>query len=70
MLIKLPGSISVKDPVYDTYATQYQAKTPAGKAFYLFAYLLPGIIAYVLVNIEPVHRYLSAVLGLKGYNFQ
>jgi uncharacterized protein len=62
--------ISVENPTYDKYAKEFQAKTPMSQAFYLFAYLLPGIVAYILVNIEPVHRFLSGVFGLKGYDFQ
>jgi len=62
--------ISVDNPTYDAYAEKYQAKTPISQALYIFAYLLPGIVAYLLVNIEPVHQFLSNSLGLKGYNFQ
>ena len=62
--------ISVDNPVYDKYAEKFQAKTLIGRIFYISAYLLPGIIACSLVNIEPVHRYLSGVLGLDGYKFQ
>lgn len=63
-------SLAVDNPSYNAFALKYQAKTPRSKGFYLFAYLLPGIVAYVLVNIEPVHRYLSDLFGLKGYDFQ
>ncbi len=62
--------LSVNNPTYDKYAEKYQAKTPISQALYIFAYLLPGMVAYLLVNIEPVHRFLSGLLGLKGYNFQ
>lgn len=62
--------VSVYNPTYDAYAEKYQAKTPIAKALYLFAYLLPGIIAYVLVNIERVHQFFTSVPGLQGYNFQ
>lgn len=62
--------ISSENPTYDAYAAKYQAKTPLSKALYIFAYLLPGIVAYVLVNIEPVHRFFSNALGLEGYQFQ
>ena len=62
--------ISVDNPTYEAYAKKYQAKTPISKALYIFAYLLPGMLAYLLVNIEPVHRILSSSLGLEGYNFQ
>jgi membrane protease YdiL (CAAX protease family) len=62
--------IAIDNPTYDKYAAKFQAKTPRSRLFYLFAYLLPGIVAYFLVNIEPVHRFLSGALGLEGYNFQ
>lgn len=62
--------ISVDNPTYEAYAEKYQARTLLGKALYIFAYLLPGIVAYLIVNIEPVHRFLSSSLGLEGYNFQ
>jgi uncharacterized protein len=64
------GFMSVENPTYDKYAKKFQAKTPRGKAFYISAYLLPGVLAYILVNIEPVHRFFSDILGLDGYNFQ
>ena len=62
--------ISVDNPTYDKYAEKFQAKTPTGRIFYISAFLLPGAMAYSLVNIEPVHRYLSGVFGLDGYKFQ
>ncbi|MEY4540478.1 MAG: hypothetical protein RLZZ306_2235 [Bacteroidota bacterium] len=62
--------ISVENPTYDRYAKDFQAKTPISRVLYIFAYLLPGVVAYILVNIEPVHRFLSDLLGLKGYTFQ
>ncbi len=62
--------ISVVNPIYEEYSLKYQAKTPLSKSLYIFAYLLPGIVAYLLVNVEPVHRFFSSSLGFKGYNFQ
>jgi uncharacterized protein len=62
--------VSIDNPVYDAYAAKYQAKKPISKVLYLFAYLLPGIVAYVLVNIEPVHHFFSSLPYLEGYNFQ
>jgi len=62
--------ISVDDPTYKEYTERYQAKTPISKALYLFSYLLPGIVAYLLINVEPLHRFLSSALGLEGYDFQ
>lgn len=68
--VKRIGFFSVENASYDKYAKEYQAKTPMSQAFYLVAYLLPGLVAYTLVNIEPVHQFFSAIPGLGGYNFQ
>ncbi|MCA6453282.1 MAG: CPBP family intramembrane metalloprotease, partial [Chitinophagaceae bacterium] len=60
----------VENQTYDEYSLKYQAKTTVSKFLYIFAYLLPGVVAYFLVNIKPVHDFLSDALGFKGYNFQ
>jgi membrane protease YdiL (CAAX protease family) len=52
-----------KDAVYDYYSAKYQAKTAVGKLVYLSFYLLPGILAFVVVNIEPVFRREMALTG-------
>ncbi len=70
MQVSLRNLISVDNPTYNEYADKYQAKTPLSRTLYIFAYLLPGIVAYILVNIEPVHYFFSSLLGLKGYDFQ
>ena len=62
--------LSIDNQTYDLYAERYQAKTIQSKAFYLFAYLLPGILAYIFINIQPVHHFFSGLPGLQGYNFQ
>ncbi len=62
--------MSVENQTYDRYAEKFQAKTPMNKALYILAYLLPGVVAYTLVNIESVHRLLSSLLGLEGYDYQ
>ena len=67
---RLMKFILVNDSIYDKYAEKYQAKTTISKVLYLLAYLLPGFVAYSLVNIEPVHRFLSESIGLDGYNYQ
>ena len=38
---------------YDQYEAAYQAKTVSGKATYLFLYVLPGVLAFVCINVEP-----------------
>jgi uncharacterized protein len=62
--------LSVENPTYDKYSHQFQAKTLFGKIFYIAAYLIPGLVAFFFVNIEPVHRFLSNLFGFKGYYFQ
>lgn len=49
-----------EDTEYDTFVDQHQARTPLAKSFYLFMHLLPGLLAYMLINVPPVHA-----LGLK-----
>lgn len=61
---------NVRDEAYSRYSREHQAKTPGGRIFYLAAYLIPGMAAFALVNVEPVHKALSGALGLTGYTFQ
>ena len=61
---------NVRDEAWSRYSEEHQAKTPGGRIFYLAAYLIPGVAAYALVNVEPVHNALSSALGLTGYTFQ
>jgi uncharacterized protein len=58
------------DPEYDAWVQRYQAKRLAGKFFYLFMHLLPGILAYVLINIPVVHAVALRLTGLSDYMFQ
>lgn len=59
-----------EDAVYDKYAYAYQAKSTRAKVVYLVLYLLPGILAYVLINIEPVFRAQLYLSGLSARNLQ
>ena len=52
-----------EDAVYDYYSAKYQAKTPMGKLAYLSLYLLPGILVFIVVNIEPLFRWEMALTG-------
>jgi uncharacterized protein len=58
------------DAEYDTLVQQYQAKTPLGKFFYLFMHVLPGLLAYVLINIPLVHAAALRFTGLSDPMFQ
>jgi hypothetical protein len=58
------------DVEYETLIQQYQAKTLAARFFYLFMHLLPGILAYVLINIPSVHAAALRLTGLSDPIFQ
>lgn len=62
--------INVNDEVYKQYSERFQAKTLTNRLMYIIAYLLPGVLAYLIVNIKTVHDFLSTTLGFEGYNFQ
>jgi len=55
-----------EDAVYDGYNLAYQAKTPLAKLIYLLLYFLPGIVAFLVVNIEPLFRVEMAFTGLSA----
>jgi CAAX protease family protein len=59
-----------EDPIYDGYASTYQAKSTPAKVVYLVLYLLPGILGYVLINIGPVFRTQLHLTGLSSRNLQ
>jgi membrane protease YdiL (CAAX protease family) len=59
-----------EDPVYDGYASRYQAKSASAKAIYLLLYLLPGALAYFLCNVEPVFDAVARLSGLSPRNLQ
>jgi membrane protease YdiL (CAAX protease family) len=58
------------DPVYDRYASTYQAKSRSAKIIYLLLYLLPGTVAYVFINVGPVFRAELALTHLSAKNLQ
>jgi uncharacterized protein len=70
MKAKIINLLLVENPTFNHYSTNYQANTTLSKALYLFAYLLPGILAYLLVNIDTIHSFFSSMPFLGGYNFQ
>jgi hypothetical protein len=55
-----------EDVVYDHYAAVGQAKTPPTKAFYLFMHLLPGVLAWALVNLKSIYDAELRLTGLPG----
>src|SRR5258707_6779812 len=58
------------DAEYDTLVQRYQAKTLPGKFFYLFMHLLPGLLAYVLINVPLVHAAALRLTDLSDPMFQ
>src|ERR1700674_3748860 len=59
-----------KDAAYDQYEAAYQAKTVSGKATYLFLFVLPGVLAFVCINAEPLFRAQLAFTGLSARYLQ
>jgi hypothetical protein len=59
-----------EDATYDQYEADYQAKTVSAKVIYLFLYLLPGVLAFVCINLEPVFRAQMAFTGLSARYLQ
>jgi hypothetical protein len=59
-----------EDAAYDQFESAYQAKTVSAKAIYLFRHLLPGIVAFVCINMEPIFRAQMAFTGLSARYLQ
>jgi hypothetical protein len=59
-----------EDAVYERYQSAYQARTTLAKATYLFLYLLPGIVAFVFINVGPLFRAQMAFTGLSARYLQ
>jgi hypothetical protein len=53
------------DPEYEALVQKYQATTLVGKLFYLFMHVVPGLLAYRLINVPPVH---AAGLRVTGWS--
>ena len=54
-----------EDAPYDAFVEKYQARTMGGKLFYLFMHLMPGLLAFGLINVPLVH---AAGLRLTGWS--
>jgi hypothetical protein len=52
------------DPEYDSFVDRYQAKTLGSKIFYLAMHFVPGLIAYLLINVPPVYHFALRATGL------
>lgn len=58
------------DADYTYYETHYQAKRLPTRLFYLSIYLLPGLLAYVLINVRFVYEAGLRLTGLTGPVYQ
>jgi len=58
------------DPAYTAAVAQYQATTPSSKAINLLLHLLPGVLAYALINVATVHAAGLALTRLSDPNYQ
>lgn len=58
------------DAVYLAFEANYQAKTTPAKVMYFILYLLPGLLAFVCLNIEPLFRAEMAITGLSARYLQ
>ena len=59
-----------QDALYTHYKTQYQARSRASQLFYLFFYLLPGLLAYIAINFPVVYEAGVRATGLPGNYYQ
>ncbi|WP_276392196.1 CPBP family intramembrane glutamic endopeptidase [Eudoraea chungangensis] len=67
---KLLRLFNKENAVYNHYEKAGKVKSTFKKSCYLVSYLLPGIAAYILINLEFVYNGLTAFFGLNGYDFQ
>lgn len=59
------GKVLVREDVqYDIFVAQYQAKSVSSKVFYLSFHLVPGVLAYVLINLPSIHAWVLRATGL------
>lgn len=58
------------DALYDRYAAIGQAKSLTAKVFYLLMHLLPGVLAWALINVNSIYQAQLRLTGLTGRSFQ
>jgi uncharacterized protein len=59
-----------EDAVYAAFESNYQASNTPTKILYLSLYLLPGVMAFVGLNVEPLFRAEMALTGLSARYLQ
>ncbi len=58
------------DAQYETFVQKFQPQKTGTRIMYLLLYLLPGMVAYVLINVQPVYEWLIRLTGISGNYFQ
>lgn len=58
------------DAAYHRYAAVRQAKSLTAKVFYLLMHLLPGVLAWALINVNSIYQAQLRLTGLTGRSFQ
>jgi membrane protease YdiL (CAAX protease family) len=70
ILSRLYSHVVCDDPAWNHWCERGQARTFASRAACLLAYLLPGVLAYGLINVEPVFRAGVALTGADPLEYQ
>lgn len=70
MLDAIKKFVIREDKVHDDFEEKYQAKTTFAKWFYIFMALAPGILAFILLNINSVYYASLELTGWSGMFFQ
>jgi hypothetical protein len=56
--------------VYDHYESAYLANSTSAKIVYLGLYLIPGLVCYMAINVEPIYRAQLALTHLSATALQ
>ena len=55
-----------EDDRFDHWSSQYQATTLTSRLSYLGLHLLPGILAFLLINVSEIYQPVVAATGISG----
>lgn len=69
-LARLQAWLVRPDADYAHYEAAYQARSRAGRAFFLSSYLLPGLVGYLVINVPSVYAAGLRLTGLPGPWYQ
>ena len=59
-----------EDARYEHYSATGQAKSPVAKTFYLLMHILPGVLAWAVINVRSIYQWQLRVTGLSGRALQ